>query len=124
MSFETPESVARELVIFVDHDGDLYRKQTQPIFKNLVTKMARGQYDREKAVKLFMCLAESGAKKYAKESGGDESMWYSMFPVPIRRLAASAWRDAFEQEASLGNYDNFLHKKYQKPNAAPRRRTK
>lgn len=40
MRFGTPESVAQELVIFVDNDADLYRQQTQPIFKNLVTKMA------------------------------------------------------------------------------------
>ena len=119
MSFETPESLARELVLYVDSDADLYRQQVQPIFKNLVTKMARGLYDGEKAVKLFMYLAESGAKKYAKQFGGDESQWHTMFPVPVRRMAAVAWRYSFENEARLGNYDNFLPKKYQKSKTAP-----
>jgi len=115
MGFDTPQSLAQELVLFVDNDGDLYRGQTTSIIKNLVTKIARGTYDPEKAVQLFMYLAESGAKKYAREYGDSESNWHKMFPVEVRRLAASHWRDAFETEAKLGNYDNLLPKKYQNP---------
>lgn len=116
---------ATELQLYVDNDADLYRQQHQPILKNLITKMARGTYDRDKAVKLFMYLAESGAKKYTKEFGGT---WHTMFDVPTRRLAAIAWRDAFEGEAKLGNYDNYLPKKYQKrgrpANDNPKRKSK
>jgi hypothetical protein len=114
MGFENNESVASELVMFTDNDRDLYRQQMEPIFKNLIAKMASGKYDREKAVKLFMYLAESAAKKYAHDAGGDASRWHEMFPVPVRKLAATHWRDSFEAEAKLGNYDNLLPKKYQK----------
>jgi len=112
MPSEADADAAQELTLFVDNDGDLYRQQTQPIFKNLRTKMAQGKYDREKAVKLFMYLAESGAKKYAKEFA-DGREWNQIFSVPARRLAAAQWRDSFEVDAQLGNYDNYLPKKYQ-----------
>ena len=46
------ESEARELVLFCENDGDIYRQQGTPILKNLITKMARGVYDKKKAVKL------------------------------------------------------------------------
>ena len=108
-----PDMVAAtELDLYVTNDADLYRQQHQPILKNLITKMARGTYDRDKAVKLFMYLAENGAKKYAREFG-DGREWNVIFTVPTRRAAATMWRDYFETEAKLGNYDNFLPKKYQ-----------
>jgi len=119
MGFETKESLASELVTFVDNDGELYRGQTTSIIKNLVTKIARGDYDRDKAVKLFMYLAESGAKKYARVFNGSERGWHDMFPIDVRRMAAVHWRDAFEAEAKLGNYDSLLPKKYQPKPAKP-----
>ena len=108
------EVEARELQLFVENDADLYRQQTLPIIKNLRTKQARGTYHREKAVLAFMHLAESGAKKYARENGSGEADWHRMFPTTARRLAAAAWRDEFEQESALGNYDDLLPKKYKK----------
>jgi len=111
MSFENEQAAVQELYLYVENDGDLYRQQTTPIFKNLITIVARGQYDTTKAIKLFMYLAESGAKKYAKEFGGT---WHTMFPVPVRRAAATAWAKDFETEARLGNYNHLLPKKYQK----------
>jgi len=113
MSFESKESLASELVTFVDNDGELYQGQTTSILKNLVTKIAQGKYDRDKAVTLFMYLAESGAKKYALNFNGSERNWHEMFPADVRRMAATHWRDSFEAEAKLGNYDNLLPKKYQ-----------
>jgi hypothetical protein len=113
MGFENNESVAAELVIFADNNHDLYRQKMEPIFKNLIAKMASGQYDSEKAVKQFMYLAESAAKLYAKDAR-TTTPWHVMFPVPVRKLAATHWRDSFEGEAKLGNYDNLLPKKYQK----------
>jgi hypothetical protein len=114
MSFETPESLATELCIFVENDGQIYHSQTLSILRNLAAKKSRGTYDRDRAVTLFMYLAETGARKYAREGGGDESQWHAMFPVPVRKLAAAQWRDEFEGEYALGNYDGLLPKKYQK----------
>lgn len=105
---------ARELKIYIDNDGDLYRQQTTSILKNLITKKARGVYDREKAVKLFMYLTESGAKKYAREFGSRDAVWHEMFTKPTREAAAREMVEEFEEEARLGNYDLLLPKKYRK----------
>lgn len=104
---------ATELTLFIENDADLYRQQMQPIQKNLVTKMARGLYDKTKAEKLWMYLAESGAKKYVKEFGsGSEGEWHRMFPVSVRKEVARILNDSFMVEASLGNYNRYLPKKY------------
>lgn len=115
MGFETPQALASELKLFTENDGDIYRSQTTSILKNLATKMASGKYDHDKAAALFMYLAESGAKKYAREFGGPgaEKGWHEMFPIDVRRIAAAEWRDEFEAEYPNGSYDNMLPKKYQ-----------
>jgi len=117
MSFDTDHAAAQELKLFTENDGDLYRQQTTSILKNLATKMASGKYDHDKAAKLFMYLAESGAKKYAAEGwvGGKEfgGVWNLMFPMSVRKEVAGEWRDEFEVEYRNGSYDSLLPKKYQ-----------
>jgi hypothetical protein len=105
---------ARELKIFTENDADLYRQRTTPIVRNLRTKQAQGVYDHDKAVALFMYLAEAGARKYAKEYSTGESEWSKMFPKDVRLAVSREWRDEFETESALGNYDNatYLPKKY------------
>jgi hypothetical protein len=77
----------RELVLFTINDGDLYRQQVQPIILNLARKVAKGVYNANLAAKLWGYLAESGARKYAKEfSVGTD--WARMFPPEVRRAAA------------------------------------
>ena len=110
---EVDEHASTELELFISSDSQLYRQQYQPILKNLATKRARGIYDHAKAVKLFMYLMETGAKKYAKEFAAP-SEWAQIFSVPTRKAAAEQFAHHFEVEDSLGNYDNFLPKKYQK----------
>jgi hypothetical protein len=105
---------ARELELYTENDADLYRQQYSPINKNLATRKARGIYKHDLAVKLFMYLMESGAKKYAKEFGGPGANWSEMFNVPTRRAAAERFASYFETEYDLGNYDRLLPKKYQK----------
>jgi len=105
------EHAATDLEQYIASDADLYRQQYQPILKNLATKKVRSQYKHDLAVKLFGYLVESGAKKYAKESGGT---WHQLFDVPTRKRVAEELTKSFEGEFELGNYDNFLPKKYQK----------
>lgn len=105
----------RDLVMFVENDGDLYRQQWQPIIKNLANKKAQGKYDHDKAIRLLMYLMESGAKKYAKEFGGT---WNVMFSVPTRREAAREFVKAFEDEYRTGVYDKYLTKVSAKAKAA------
>ena len=115
MSFESNESVAEELALFTENDGDIYRRQTEPILKNLATKKASGKYDHDKAAQLFMYLTETGAREYIKQHGSPEDVWHQMFPINVRRIVATKWRDEFEQEFALGNYDHLIPKKYQNP---------
>jgi hypothetical protein len=103
---------AKELELYIDNDGDLYRRQYQPILKNLATKKARGVYQHHLAVKLFMYLMESGAKKYAKEfSVGTD--WSTIFNVPTRMEVAERFAKHFENEYATAAYNHLLPKKYQ-----------
>ena len=114
MSFETPEALASELKLTTENDGSLYRAQILPMIKSLVAKKASGKYDREKAITLFMHLAEAGARTYAKTFGTGESEWHTIFPIEVRRIAATEWRDEFEMNFKDGEYDEYIPKKYQK----------
>ena len=111
----TDTQAATELEQYINNDADLYRQQHTSILKNLATKKARGQYKHPLAVKLFGYLVESGAKKYAKAFGSPDQPWHKMFDVPTRKRVAEDLTKSFEAEYKLGNYDNLLPKKYQKP---------
>ncbi len=114
---------ARELELFVENDAQLHRSQEIPIRKNLITKMARGVYNHNGAVKLYGYLMENGAKKYNREHGGGGSVWHEMFNTATRKAAAERFASSFETEAKLGNYDYLLPKKYQKSKSNPGRGT-
>ena len=103
---------AVELELFITSDADLYRSRLQPIYKNLVTKMAQGKYDHKLAVKGFMYAVDEGAKKYAKEFASTNDKWNDIFDKKTRLMVAEKLADSFKDEADLGNYDNFLPKKY------------
>lgn len=110
MSGNVDHPAAHELFLFIENDGDLYRQQYQPILKNLVTKQAKGVYDKDKAIKLWMYLVELGAKKYVREYGS--GAWHEMFNVPTRREVAVQLNDHFLTESALGAYVSLLPKKY------------
>lgn len=111
---EADSDAANELELFIINDSDLYHSQHKPIIQSLMRKRAAGIFDPEKAVKFFMYLAESGAKKYAKEFGEPGRPWHVQFSVPTRLIVARSLRDKFVAEADLGNYDQYIPKKYQK----------
>lgn len=89
-------------------------KQIQAIRKNLVNKQARGVFDQEKAVKRFGYAVESGAKNYCEENCDKLTKWFEMFPKDVREAVARELVEYFLTESELGNYDNYLCKKYQK----------
>lgn len=98
---------ARELLLFINNDANLYHQMFLPIVRNLMQKRAKGTYSSARAVTAFMYLADEGAKRYNKEFGdGTASM--KLFPIAERRQVATALRDDFETEANLGNYDAEL----------------
>lgn len=91
----------RELVLTITNDGDLYRQQVQPILANLRKKVKKGTYQPELALKLWMYLADSGAKKYAQEHGSPGFPWHKMFPTSVRRQVAKELQDSYEEELTM-----------------------
>ena len=91
------EIEARELQLFCENDGNLYRQQVQPIEKNLTRRIANGTYDHEKSKKLWMYLADNCARKYAKEFGSGQP-WHKMFSTADRREVAKNFADSFRDE--------------------------
>ena len=105
----------RELVLFTENDGTLYRQATS-IITNLAKKMAKGQFDKTKAIKAMGYLADSGGRKYAKEYGAPvRGSWQSypmakvsrIFSPATRRAAAADLLDDYmeqieEEAASMG----------------------
>ena len=119
------EHAAKELFLWIENDGDMYRQQYTPIIKNLVAKKARGVYRSDLAAKLFGYLVESGAKRYDEEVNGAPRFKGRIppyFPKKVRDAVAEELRDKFEAEYELGNYDNYIPKKYQ--NKPIKRKTK
>lgn len=91
----------RELVLTITNDYELYRQQVQPILANLRKKIKKGTYQPELALKLWMYLADSGAKKYAKVHGSPGFPWHKMFPTSVRRQVAKELQDSYEEELTF-----------------------
>lgn len=94
---KNPATETRELALYIENNGDLYRRQTIPIIKNLQRKIAKGTYDPAKALILWKHLADSGAQMYAKEFGGPGDKWSAMFSVADRKTAAAELADYYEE---------------------------
>lgn len=99
---EPDEHAANELELYINNDSALYHQRFVPIVKNLMKRRAAGTYDHEKAAKLFLYLADDGARKYYREFGGSFK-----FDLATRWAVAKSLRDSFETEADLGNYDKM-----------------
>ena len=89
------EAIARELYLFIENDEILLTRRYPQFILNLERKMKRGVYDRERAVKLFMYLADEASKRYSKQFGDGKT---HTADVPTRMLLAKMLRDRFESE--------------------------
>lgn len=107
------QDAVRELQLFIDNDGRLHNSQYIPIIKNLSAKKARNVYDHALSQKLWMYLVEAGAKKYAQEYGGSDSVWHEMFPKNVRLAVAKELADEFQTNWDNGEYKEYVPKKYQ-----------
>lgn len=94
---EADPTAARELLLFIENSEPLYRQQLLPIYANLDRKRKRGVYDREKAVKLFLYLADNGARLYNQEVMGQKGI-PSFLTRATRLLVARDLRDRYEEE--------------------------
>src|SRR5271155_4184194 len=105
MGYDTDESVAAELSIYLDNEEPLYR-QKQEIAKNLVRKIKNGTYDHKLAPKLWGYVVERAAKMYGKEYGtGRPRAWADMFPPKIRHMVADELADRWYKNAKAGRPD-------------------
>jgi len=94
---------ARELELFADNDGQLYRQSGVPIMKNLSKKFKKGTYDPELGVKLWKYHADSAAKAYSQEhSTGDD--WKTMFTPAVRMEMARSMEASWRSEMEAGNF--------------------
>ena len=94
---------AEELKLTIENEGQLYN-QIQSIQKNLINKMAAGNYDHAQAAKLWNYAVENGAKLYNKQFGVQADK-------ATRMATARAMSDQFFEEATSGEYNHMLNKK-------------
>ncbi len=100
-------AAARELELFINNDFQLHRQQHEPIIKNLLRKMKKGTFDKEKAVILFRHLVDNGAKKYAIEFSTGVGDARIIFPGPTRNAVARSLRDSFVETAKSGGFSEM-----------------
>lgn len=86
---ETTES--RELFLVATNDGELYRRQIVPTIKNLGKKLAKGIFDKNKAIDAFYYVAQSASQQYKKDFG-------YMFTVQERFTAATDILEHFMED--------------------------
>jgi len=96
--YENLSGDAKELVLHADNDEHLYKSSHMPIVKNLQKKMAKGEYDQEKARKLWGYHSDRAAQSYHKEHGDKSSKWHEMFDTGTRKEAAHHFEDAHRDQ--------------------------
>ena len=84
---QVDETGLRELRLFIENDPALARRFAA-IAKNLNLKIKRGNYDADKASRLWLYLVDEGAKKYAREFASPAE-WSNIFNAATRRELAS-----------------------------------
>ena len=90
-SYDTDESVAQELIIFIDNERALYNQKCA-MSRNLARKMVRGTYDASRAPTLFKYLTGEANRLFKKEYGAG-------FEPEIRRMVDRHYAEEFEQLA-------------------------
>jgi len=89
---------AKELALHADNNEHLYKSSHIPIVKNLQKKMLKGEYNQEKARKLWGYHADRAAHSYHKEHGSPSHPWHKMFPTETRREAAHHFESAHREQ--------------------------
>ena len=88
---EEREMTASELASQASNDADLYKRQIQPIIKNLGRKKYKGIFNRDLAIKLFRYAVDNKVK----EVKGNQSR---MVPGTVRNDAAARLLSSFSSE--------------------------
>jgi hypothetical protein len=91
---EEQEMRASEIASQASNDSELYRRQIQPIIKNLGRKKFKGVYNKDLAVKLFRYAVDNKVKEIAQQ----KNMSSRMIPDAVRNDAASQMLSSFSSE--------------------------
>ena len=86
---------AEELKLYSDNTYQVYKAYYLPICANLEKKLAKGIFDKEKAVKAFMYLVDFAAKQYHKEFCSSGITWYQVFDKATRQHVAREYANDF-----------------------------
>ena len=97
---EVDKEQGREVLLQMDNDSNVYKQRLEPAHKNLVNKMASGQYNKERANVMFYNIITDWTRTHEKDVGPVN--------IPTRMAVAVEMRKDFETEAKHGNYDNYL----------------
>jgi hypothetical protein len=97
------KDAAREIQLYADNDYQLYKQRKNPILINLSKKYIKGQYDINKAAKLWRYYIDAALQKYHKEFGSRGS-WSNLLSVPDRNLLALEYAIETKNEFDLGNF--------------------
>lgn len=100
----------RELYLYLVNDSRVYPRLTA-IRANLTRKKASGKYLKSKAPQGFSYAVKDSAMHYASEFGG---AWNKLFTKEDRDSVAKQLTEDFEEEYKLGNYNEYIPKKYRK----------
>ena len=98
---ESFKDEVHELKLYIENDSDLYKQKLVPIVKNIQRKMKSEKYDHKKAPKLWMYLADEGAKKYSKEFPGVK------FDKRVRQQVSQEFADEYWREIKYQNGEMF-----------------
>ena len=102
---EDNEMRASEIASQASNDSELYRRQIQPIIKNLGRKKFKGVYNKDLAVKLFRYAVDNKVKEIAQQ----KNIPSRMIPGTVRNDAASSMLSSFSSE--IDEYAQELKKK-------------
>ena len=79
---------AQELYLYALNDSALYNQQREHIEALLQKRFDKGDYNSEKAARLWLYFADNAAKKYHKEFCGN-GKWFHLFSTDTRRAVAT-----------------------------------
>lgn len=91
---------AEELFLYAINSSTIYQCSIKPLIANYRKKIAKNQYDSEKAVKGFENIAKIAAMHYEKEFLLNK--YYTVFNAGTRREAAKLILEYFEDEILEG----------------------
>ena len=94
-----------ELDSFIMNNEELYRRRFMPIITNLKRKIAKKEYDHDKAQKLWMYLVDDAAREYVKEFGSQGQDVSDMFPKETRLQVAKVIADRELENIEQGEYN-------------------